>query len=390
MNTINNFKEAVINNDLKSLKEIVKKENINLTIENNYALRWATKYDYLDMTLFLLNNINDIDYSIKKYILFKSAENNNFDLFKIIYNSYDFCLFKEEYNHSNILLTNINYKKNINKEFISFILNEIRDKINSHYLRDSYDIAFNNCNLELLDIFFEYKIHEIVKINKSIEDFFTNDIAVYNPDIAVGFIKILEKHFDLENSRIRYYTLIINCVKNNIVQGALYLIKKYNMNNIPESALSVLIQNILVNENIYLMQYFKNTNILKSQQFIKDICQDLSFQSSTDGILYIIENLNLEESTKIKILKQCLKYKSIDTIFLIISNINIDLSFDNLFLIRKIFEKWNPTSDFDKWFLNYLLNDNNVYSKISTQWIEDNIPKDKIELILMEYKVRKF
>lgn len=390
MNAINDFKNSVIINDLKSLKEIVKKENINLTIENNYALRWATKYNHHDMVLFLLDNINDIDYSIKKYILFKSAENNNFDLFKIIYNSHDFCLLKEEYNNNNILLTYINCKKNINKEFVSFIFNEIGDKITPNYLRDSYYIAFENCDFELLDVFFEYKIHEIIKSRISIEEFFNNDIAIYNPNISISFIKIIEKHFDLEKSHIRYYTLIINCLENNIIEGALYLIKKYNINKIPKSSLSVLIQSILSTENVHLIEYFKDFDILKSQKFIQDICEDLFLQSSIDGILYIIENLNLEEDTKIKILKQCLKYKSIDTVSLIIPNINIDLSFDNLFLIRKIFEEWNPISEFNKCFLHYLLNDDNVYSKINTQWIEDNIPKDKIEIILIEYKVRKF
>ena len=92
MNIVDDFKEAIINNDLESLKEIVTRNNINLTVDNNYALRWATKYNYHDMINFLLDNINDINYYIKKYILFKSAENNNFELFKRIYNSHVFYL----------------------------------------------------------------------------------------------------------------------------------------------------------------------------------------------------------------------------------------------------------------------------------------------------------
>lgn len=390
MNIVDDFKEAIINNDLESLKEIVTRNNINLTVDNNYALRWATKYNYHDMINFLLDNINDINYYIKKYILFKSAENNNFELFKRIYNSHVFYLHEEEYNHTNILLTHIDYQKNTNREFISFILNEIGDKINTHYLRDSYNIAFNNCNLELLDVFFEYKLNEIVRIDQSIEYFFENNQVIHNPTLSIEFIKVIEKHFNLETSYIRYYTLMINCVKNNIPKGALYLIEKYKTDNIPESALSILIQEILKSENIHLMRYFNVSSILNSQQFIIDICNDLSFQSSTDAILYIIDNIYLEESTKILILKQFLKYKSIETMSLIIPNLKLDLSFDNLFLVRNIFKQWGSIDNFDKWFLDYLLNDDKVYDEISDQWIKENIPESKREFILMEYKVRKF
>lgn len=393
MNIVKKIKEYVNNNDLNSLKKIVEKEKIDLTIENNYALRWATKYNYHDMIFYLLDNINNLNYHIKKYILFKSAENNNFELFKKIYNSHKFELFEEEFNHTNILLTHINYQKlsmnNINREFVCFILNEIGNKINTSYLRDSYNIAFENCNLTLLDIFFEYKLNNIVKIDNSIEDFFSNERVINNPKIAVDFIKILEKHFNLETSRIRYYTLIINCVKNNIIEGALYLINKYSK-NIPESALSVLITEILRTENIQLMRYYKDSNILKSQNFIKDIIGNLSFESATDGIIYIVENLYLEEETKKDILFKCLKYKSIETMSLLLPVINIDLSFDNLILIKKIFSQWQLVNEFDQWFLNYLLNDDNVYNKINDNWIKENIPESKRELVLIEYKVRKF
>ena len=138
------------------------------------------------------------------------------------------------------------------------------------------------------------------------------------------------------------------------------------------------------------MRYFNVSSILNSQQFIIDICNDLSFQSSTDAILYIIDNIYLEESTKILILKQFLKYKSIETMSLIIPNLKLDLSFDNLFLVRNIFKQWGSIDNFDKWFLDYLLNDDKVYDEISDQWIKENIPESKREFILMEYKVRKF
>ena len=393
MNIIGDFKEAVINNDLSSLKEIVDKYNIELTIENNYALRWASKYNYHDMINFLLDNINDIDYSIKKYILFKSAENNNFELFKRIYNSHYFCLFEEEYNHNNILLTVLDNQVDINtfnKDFICFILDEIGDKINKNYLRDSYEIAFKSCNLNLLDIFFEYKLTNIIQINQPIESFFYNDKLTLSPEISLNFVKILEKHFDLEKSTIRYYTLMIQCVENNLIDSFLYLAQKYNINKIPESSALILLQEILLVEETKLIKYFDLNKILKTETIIKEIFNQLLFNGATDSIVYLIDNLDLKSDIKKYILLNSFKYKSIETISLIIPIIDLDLSFDNLALIKEIFSKWSSLDDFDQYFLNYLLNDDKVYNSISDQWIKENIPKSKRELFLIEYKVRKF
>tara|TARA_B100000073_G_scaffold347069_2_gene360228 strand:+ start:359 stop:1540 length:1182 start_codon:yes stop_codon:yes gene_type:complete len=393
MNIIGDFKEAVINNDLSSLKEIVDKYNIELTIENNYALRWASKYNYHDMINFLLDNINDIDYSIKKYILFKSAENNNFELFKRIYNSHYFCLFEEEYNHNNILLTVLDNQVSINtfnKDFICFILDEIGDKINKNYLRDSYEIAFKSCNLDLLDIFFEYKLTDIIKINQPIESFFYNDKLTLSPEISLNFLKILEKYFDLEKSTIRYYTLMIQCVENNLIDSFLYLAQKYNINKIPESSALILLQEILLVEETKLIKYFDLNKILKTETIIKEIFNQLLFNGATDSIIYLIDNLDLKDDIKKYILLNSFKYKSIETISLIIPIIDLDLSFDNLALIKEIFSKWSSLDDFDQYFLNYLLNDDKVYNSISDQWIKENIPKSKRELFLIEYKVRKF
>lgn len=393
MNIIGDFKEAVINNDLSSLKEIVDKYNIELTIENNYALRWASKYNYHDMINFLLDNINDIDYSIKKYILFKSAENNNFELFKRIYNSHYFCLFEEEYNHNNILLTVLDNQVDINtfnKDFICFILDEIGDKINKNYLRDSYEIAFKSCNLNLLDIFFEYKLTNIIQINQPIESFFYNDKLTLSPEISLNFVKILEKHFDLEKSTIRYYTLMIQCVENNLIDSFLYLAQKYNINKIPESSALILLQEILLVEETKLIKYFDLNKILKTETIIKEIFNQLLFNGATDSIVYLIDNLDLKSDIKKYILLNSFKYKSIETISLIIPIIDLDLSFDNLALIKEIFSKWSSLDDFDQYFLNYLLNNDKVYNSISDQWIKENIPKSKRELFLIEYKVRKF
>ncbi len=393
MNIIGDFKEAVINNDLSSLKKIVDKYNIELTIENNYALRWASKYNYHDMINFLLDNINDIDYSIKKYILFKSAENNNFELFKRIYNSHYFCLFEEEYNHNNILLTVLDNQVSINtfnKDFICFILDEIGDKINKNYLRDSYEIAFKSCNLDLLDIFFEYKLTDIIKINQPIESFFYNDKLTLSPEISLNFLKILEKYFDLEKSTIRYYTLMIQCVENNLIDSFLYLAQKYNINKIPESSALILLQEILLVEETKLIKYFDLNKILKTETIIKEIFNQLLFNGATDSIIYLIDNLDLKDDIKKYILLNSFKYKSIETISLIIPIIDLDLSFDNLALIKEIFSKWSSLDDFDQYFLNYLLNDDKVYNSISDQWIKENIPKSKRELFLIEYKVRKF
>lgn len=393
MNIIGDFKEAVINNDLSSLKKIVDKYNIELTIENNYALRWASKYNYHDMINFLLDNINDIDYSIKKYILFKSAENNNFELFKRIYNSHYFCLFEEEYNHNNILLTVLDNQVSINtfnKDFICFILDEIGDKINKNYLRDSYEIAFKSCNLDLLDIFFEYKLTDIIKINQPIESFFYNDKLTLSPEISLNFLKILEKYFDLEKSTIRYYTLMIQCVENNLIDSFLYLAQKYNINKIPESSALILLQEILLVEETKLIKYFDLNKILKTETIIKEIFNQLLFNGATDSIVYLIDNLDLKSDIKKYILLNSFKYKSIETISLIIPIIDLDLSFDNLALIKEIFSKWSSLDDFDQYFLNYLLNNDKVYNSISDQWIKENIPKSKRELFLIEYKVRKF
>ncbi len=393
MNIIGDFKEAVINNDLSSLKKIVDKYNIELTIENNYALRWASKYNYHGMINFLLDNINDIDYSIKKYILFKSAENNNFELFKRIYNSHYFCLFEEEYNHNNILLTVLDNQVSINtfnKDFICFILDEIGDKINKNYLRDSYEIAFKSCNLDLLDIFFEYKLTDIIKINQPIESFFYNDKLTLSPEISLNFLKILEKYFDLEKSTIRYYTLMIQCVENNLIDSFLYLAQKYNINKIPESSALILLQEILLVEETKLIKYFDLNKILKTETIIKEIFNQLLFNGATDSIIYLIDNLDLKDDIKKYILLNSFKYKSIETISLIIPIIDLDLSFDNLALIKEIFSKWSSLDDFDQYFLNYLLNDDKVYNSISDQWIKENIPKSKRELFLIEYKVRKF
>ena len=151
----------------------------------------------------------------------------------------------------------------------------------------------NICKMEFPST--QIKMHDITCIKKIVK------CPVCSEEMTIG---IFEKHFNLETSYIRYYTLMINCVKNNIPEGALYLIEKYKTDNIPESALSILIQEILKSENIHLMRYFNVSSILNSQQFIIDICNDLSFQSSTDAILYIIDNIYLEESTKILILKQ--------------------------------------------------------------------------------------
>ena len=393
MNIIGDFKEAVINNDLSSLKKIVDKYNIELTIENNYALRWASKYNYNEMINFLLDNINDIDYSIKKYILFKSAENNNFELFKRIYNSHYFCLFEEEYNHNNILLTVLDnqvFINTFNKDFICFILDEIGDKINKNYLRDSYEIAFKSCNLDLLDIFFEYKLTDIIKINQPIESFFYNDKLTLSPKISLNFLKILEKYFDLEKSTIRYYTLMIQCVENNLIDSFLYLAQKYNINKIPESSALILLQEILLVEETKLIKYFDLNKILKTETIIKEIFNQLLFNGATDSIIYLIDNLDLKDDIKKYILLNSFKYKSIETISLIIPIIDLDLSFDNLALIKEIFSKWSSLDDFDQYFLNYLLNDDKVYNSISDQWIKENIPKSKRELFLIEYKVRKF
>ncbi len=203
-------------------------------------------------------------------------------------------------------------------------------------------------------------------------------------------MKILEKYFDLEKSTIRYYTLMIQCVENNLIDSFLYLAQKYNINKIPESSALILLQEILLVEETKLIKYFDLNKILKTETIIKEIFNQLLFNGATDSIIYLIDNLDLKDDIKKYILLNSFKYKSIETISLIIPIIDLDLSFDNLALIKEIFSKWSSLDDFDQYFLNYLLNDDKVYNSISDQWIKENIPKSKRELFLIEYKVRKF
>ena len=384
------FIESINNNNIKKVKELLAINFDLLYTRDNYALRWASYYNYTELTLFLIQQNKNIDFYLQKLVLFNSARNNNFEIFKSIYDPNIFDLYTIEYNHTNILLTLIdNNKKNTDIEFVDFILNSIKEKIDKFYIRDILDISFEFADIDIIEVFIKNDLIHLFDINKPLEDFFDNKIIYRQPELAVKFIQMLEKYFDLYKSEYKFYIFLISAIENYLKDCYLYIIKNYDLNKIPKNFLSHVINGILRTDDVLTLKLFNDQNFIEDYDFTNKIAVNLIFEGQYEGLFYIIENFDLSEELKQSILKNSLQYRTEDLFSILLSIINTDLSFDNCFLVREIIKRWKNDSK-DYHILNVLLNDKNISSYINNSWIEKNISEDKIDFIKIENNSKRF
>jgi hypothetical protein len=381
------FLKAITDNDIKTVKIIIENSKIKPDIKNNYALRWASYYNYTDLVFYLLDLNLNLDAEIKKYILFSSAHNNNFILFKKIYNKKDFDLLKIEYKNTNILLTLIDKNPNCNKDFIYFILEEIKHNINRSYIRDTFEIAFENGHIDILDVLIEFNLQNIS--NKPLEDFFEESATRVDPSLPLKFFKMIEKHFDLNNSKLRFYYFLINAILQEHNECIHYIFKNYNVNDIPKNLTKILINSILRSENISLLKYINNLSFLNNEEFLKSTINELIFEDQISSITYILEHYDIPKYISEFTLSKSLEFRSYDLIFILFKIINTDYSFDNLYLIRKLMEIWSNDKE-QQLILNILLNKKEINNKLNISWIEDNIIETKKEFFKLEYNIKRF
>lgn len=388
-NQLKEFMDAVKNNDLVTLQDL-EREHISLESKNNYALRWASYYNHTDMVLYLLDNIPNIKFAMLKLVLFNSANNNNFTIFKKVYNPKIFDLYTAEYNHTNILLTLIdNNLMNSDIEFLVFILNEIKDKIDKSYIRDTLEIAFEFVDINIIEAFIKNNLFHLFDINKPFEDFFDNKIIHREPYLAVEFIKMLEKYFDLYKSEYKFYIFLISAFNNNLRECYEYIFENYDINKISNSFMSHIINGILNSENLLLINNLDNFDFLSNKSFMNKTVNILIFEAKHNGLFYLIENFDLEEDIKIDIIKQAFLYRKKELFSVLFNILDIDWSFDNCFLLEKLMNNWKNDKT-DWWLLKNFLKNDEIKSYINNDWIETNIPKSKIELIKIEHNVNIF